>query len=179
MSRNEILLMVSGSIAAFKAAALASRLVQDGHGVQTVLSAGGAKFVGAATFEGITGRPVLDDLWTTGRAMDHIELVEQADLLLLYPASANTITRLRAGLADDPIGCLFLANNFRKPWWIAPAMNSEMFAHPAVSGALAELERWGCRVLPTGEGRMACGTTGPGRLMEADAVADRVSEALS
>ncbi len=179
MSRTEILLMVSGSIAAFKAAALASRLVQDGYGVQTVLSAGGEKFVGAATFEGITGRPVLGDLWAPGRAMDHIELVDQADLFLLYPASANTITRLRAGLADDLAGCLFLANNFRKPWWIAPAMNSEMFAHPAVSGALTELAGWGCRILPTGDGRMACGTSGPGRVLEPDEVAALVAEALS
>lgn len=179
MSRSEILLMVSGSIAAFKAAALASRLVQDGCGVQAVLSAGGEKFVGAATFEGITGRPVLGDLWAPGRAMDHIDLVEQADLFLLYPASANTITRLRAGLADDLTGCLFLANNFRKPWWIAPAMNSEMFAHPAVSGALSELEGWGCRILPTGDGRMACGTSGPGRLLEPDEAAALVAEAVS
>ena len=178
MSKPEVLLMVSGSIAAFKAAALASRLVQDGHGVQTVLSAGGAKFVGPATFEGITGRPVLGELWTPGRAMDHIELVDHFDLLLVYPASANTITRLRAGLADDLAGCLFLANNFRKPWWIAPAMNSEMFAHPAVAGALAELERWGCRILPTGEGRMACGTTGPGRLLEPEEAAGLVAEAF-
>lgn len=179
MSRSEILLMVSGSIAAFKAASLASRLVKDGYGVQAVLSSGGEKFVGAATFEGITGRPVLGDLWAPGRAMDHIELVDRFDLLLVYPASANTIARLRAGLADDLTGCLFLANNFRKPWWIAPAMNSEMFAHPAVYGALAELESWGCRVLPTGEGRMACGTSGPGRLLEPDEMAALVTEAVA
>ena len=160
----------------FKAAALASRLVQEGHGVQAVLSAGGAKFVGAATFEGITGRPVLDELWTPGHAMDHIELVERFDLLLVYPARANTITRLRAGMADDLAGCLFLANNFRKPWWIAPAMNSNMFAHPAVSEALEQLEAWGCRILETGQGRMACGTTGPGRLLEPEEAAALIGE---
>ena len=179
MSKPEVLLMVSGSIAAFKTAALASRPVQDGHGVQTVLSAGGAKFVGPATFEGITGRPVLGELWTPGRAMDHIELVDHFDLLLVYPASANTITRLRAGLADDLAGCLFLANNFRKPWWIAPAMNSNMFAHPAVSKALEQLENWGCRILPTGEGRMACGTIGEGRLLEPEHAAAMIEEAFA
>ena len=178
MSKPRIILMVSGSIAAFKAAALASRLVQDGHEVQTVLSAGGAKFVGAATFEGITGKPVLGDLWEHGHAMDHIDLVDWADLLLVYPASANTITRLRAGIAEDLTGCLFLANNFRKPWWIAPAMNSHMFEHPAVTDALDVLAGWGCHILPTDEGRMACGTTGAGRLLEPEAVERRIRETL-
>lgn len=176
MSKLRIVLAVSGSIAAFKAAALASRLVQEGHEVQTVLSAGGAKFVGAATFEGITGRPVLGDLWEPGRAMDHIDLADWADLLLVYPASANTITRLGAGIADDLLGCLFLANNFRKPWWIAPAMNSHMFAHPALTDALSRLQNWGCRVLPTDEGRMACGTSGEGRLIEPEAMATLIGE---
>lgn len=178
MSKLRIVLAVSGSIAAFKAAALASRLVQEGHEVQTVLSASGARFVGAATFEGITGRPVLGDLWEPGRAMDHIDLVDWADLLLVYPASANTITRLGAGIADDLLGCLFLANNFRRPWWIAPAMNSHMFAHPAVTDALARLKGWGCRVLPTDEGRMACGTSGEGRLIEPEAMAALIAEAF-
>lgn len=177
-AKLRILLIVSGSIAAFKAAALASRLVKDGHEVETVLSAGGAKFVGAATFEGITGNPVLGDLWESGRAMDHIDLVDWADLVLVYPASANTITRLRTGIADDLAGCLFLANNFRKPWWIAPAMNSQMFAHPAVQEALGVLENWGCRILPTDDGRMACGTTGRGRLHEPDQVAEWIREAF-
>lgn len=176
MSKSRILLIVSGSIAAFKAAALASRLVQDGREVQAVLSAGGARFVGAATFEGITGRPVLEDLWEPGRAMEHIERIDWADLVLVYPASANTITRLRAGIADDLAGCLFLANNFRTPWWIAPAMNSHMLAHPAVSEALGVLEGWGCRILPTDEGRMACGTSGVGRLIDPEAVAALIAE---
>ena len=178
MSKPRILLIVSGSIAAFKAAALASQLVQDGCDVQTVLTAGGRHFVGEATFEGLTGKPVLGDVWETGRAMDHISLVDDADLVLVYPASANTITRLRAGMADDLAGCLFLANNFRKPWWIAPAMNSHMFAHPAVAEALEVLEDWGCRILDTGEGRMACGTTGPGRLLEPEDVAALIAEAF-
>jgi len=179
MSKPEILLIVSGSIAAFKAAALASQLVQDGYGVQAVLTSGGRRFVGEATFEGLTGNPVLGDIWASGRAMDHIELLEKTDLVLVYPASANTITRLRAGLADDLAGCLFLANNFRKPWWIAPAMNSNMFAHPAVTEALRQLESWGCRVLATGEGRMACGTTGPGRLLEPEDAAAVIAEELA
>jgi phosphopantothenoylcysteine decarboxylase/phosphopantothenate--cysteine ligase len=178
MSKPKILLQVTGSIAAFKAAALASNLVQDGSEVQAVLSDGARYFVGEATFEGLTGRPVLGDMFERGRALDHISLAEWADLLLLYPASANHITRLRAGLADDLIGCLFLANNFRKPYWVAPAMNSNMFAHPAVADAVQTLEDWGCRILPTGEGRMACGAVGYGRLLEPEKVAALIDQEI-
>lgn len=171
MSKGSVLLQVTGSIAAFKAAALASLLTRGGFEVQCVASTGGLRFIGAPTLEGLTGRPVLSDMFEPGRALDHISLVDWADLLLVYPATANHITRMRAGLADDLIGCLFLANNFRKPYWIAPAMNSHMFAHPAVADAVATLESWGCRILPTGEGRMACGTVGYGRLLEPEEVA--------
>jgi phosphopantothenoylcysteine decarboxylase len=178
MSQSKVLLQITGSIAAFKAASLASMLVDDGLEVRCVMSDGARHFVGPATFEGLTGKPVLGDLFERGRAHDHIHLAEWADLLLLYPASANHITRLRAGLADDLIGCLFLANNFRKPFWIAPAMNSNMLAHPAVGDALAVLDGWGARILPTGEGRLACGEIGYGRLLEPERVLELVREEL-
>jgi phosphopantothenoylcysteine decarboxylase/phosphopantothenate--cysteine ligase len=179
MSKPRILLQVTGSIAAFKAAALASLLTQDDYEVQCVASEGGLQFIGAATLEGLTGKPVLSDMFERGRALDHISLVDWTDLLLVYPATANHITRLRAGLADDLIGCLFLANNFRKPYWIAPAMNSNMLAHPAVADALAVLEGWGARVLPTGEGRLACGEIGYGRLLEPERTRALIAEALA
>jgi len=178
MSKPKILLQVTGSIAAFKAASLASLLVEAGSEVQVVLSEGARHFIGESTFEGLTGRPVLSDLFERGRAHDHINLVGWADLLVLYPASANHITRLRTGLADDLIGCLFLADNFSKPYWIAPAMNSNMLAHPAVTEALSTLESWGCRILPTGEGRLACGEVGYGRLLEPEEVFELISEEL-
>jgi phosphopantothenoylcysteine decarboxylase/phosphopantothenate--cysteine ligase len=178
MSKSKVLLQITGSIAAFKAAALASMLVDLGVVVQSVVSEGGLKFIGESTIEGLTGRPVLSDLFERGRALEHISLVDWADLMLLYPATANHITRLRAGLADDLIGTLFLANNFRKPYWLAPAMNSHMFAHPAVTDALATLEEWGCRVLPTGEGRLACGTVGYGRLLEPEATVKFIREII-
>jgi phosphopantothenoylcysteine decarboxylase/phosphopantothenate--cysteine ligase len=171
MTKHRIILTVTGSVAAFKAAALASRLVQDNYEIQVILTDGARHFLGEATFEGLTGRKVLTDMFEAGQAMKHIELVDWADLVLVYPCSANTLTRLRAGHADDLAGCLFLANNFRKPWWIAPAMNSNMFAHPAVADSLEVLSGWGCRILPTGEGRMACGDTGHGRLIEPEDVA--------
>jgi len=183
MSQSEtrsghILLQITGSIAAFKAASLASTLVGDGFEVQCVLSEGGARFVGAPTFEGLTGRTVLSDMFHPGRALDHINLPDWADLLIVYPASANHLARLRSGLADDLIGALFLANNFRKPYWIAPAMNSNMFAHKAVRENLAILEDWGCRILPTGEGRQACGSIGRGRLIEPEETFTLIKDAL-
>jgi phosphopantothenoylcysteine decarboxylase len=175
---SKVLLQVTGSIAAFKAAALASLLVDAGFAVQCILSEGARHFVGDATFEGLTGRPVLGDVFERGRAHDHIHLADWADLLLLYPASANHIARLRSGDADDLIGCLFLANNFRTPYWIAPAMNSNMLAHPAVTESLAVLEGWGARILPTGEGRLACGEIGYGRLLEPERTFELIAEAL-
>jgi len=178
MSKPKIVLQVTGSIAAFKAASLASLLAEAGFEVQCIMSDGARYFIGESTFEGLTGRPVLTDVFERGRAHDHINLVDWADLLVLYPASANHITRLRAGLADDLMGCLFLANNFRKPYWVAPAMNSNMLAHPAVTEALSTLESWGCRILPTGEGRLACGEVGPGRLLEPEEVFELIREEL-
>jgi len=175
-SETRILLHVTGSIAAFKAGSLASLLVDAGCQVQCIMSEGAGHFIGATTFEGLTGRPVLGNVFERGRAHDHIRLADWADLLLLYPASANHITRLRSGLSDDLIGCLFLANNFRKPYWIAPAMNSHMLEHPAVAEALSVLEGWGCRVLPTGEGRLACGDVGYGRLLEPERMAEIIHE---
>jgi phosphopantothenoylcysteine decarboxylase/phosphopantothenate--cysteine ligase len=176
MSKSKVLLQITGSIAAFKAAALASMLVDVGVEVQCVASENGLRFIGESTLEGLTGRPVLSDLFERGRALEHISLVDWADLMLLYPATGNHVTRLRGGLADDLIGTLFLANNFRKPYWLAPAMNSHMFAHPAVTEALAVLEKWGVRVLPTGEGRLACGTVGYGRLLEPEATCALIRE---
>lgn len=175
---KKIVLIVSGSIAAFKAASLASLMVKKNWAVQCITTDGGAQFIGDATLEGLTNRPVLSDIFECGRALDHIALADWADLIILYPASANRITKLRNGLADDLCGALFLANNFRKPFWIAPAMNSNMFAHPAVGEALSVLEEWGCRILPTGEGRLACGTVGYGRLWEPEDTMDLLKEPL-
>ncbi|MDC7223935.1 MAG: flavoprotein [Spirochaetales bacterium] len=165
---RSILIHVSGSVSAFKACSLLSALVKKGARVRISLSKGGERFVGPASFEGLSGQGVLRSLWEGDPDyVPHITLAQkETDLILAYPASANCINRLAAGLADDLFGALFLANNFHKPVWIAPAMNSEMFAHPALRESLEKLERWGCRILPTGKGPMACGSEGEGRLWE-------------
>jgi phosphopantothenoylcysteine decarboxylase len=178
MSDFNVLLHVSGSISAYKACTLASLLSKKQFTVQVTMSPAAQQFSGKAAFEGITGREVLISQWDAKPdVLPHITLAQQwADLLLVYPGSADTINRLAAGLADDLFGAVFLANNFQKPVWIAPAMNSMMFDHPAVKESLKKLESWGCAILPTGEGRMACGTIGKGRLLDPEEVVNRIME---
>jgi phosphopantothenoylcysteine decarboxylase len=170
-----LLFLLSGSISCYKACHAISRLAQAKIEVQTVATAGALRFVGAATLEGLTGRPPFTSLWENGRAMDHIELARWADLALLCPASANTLNRLASGLADDPVGALFLAWELqRKPWWVAPAMNSAMLAHPATQASIQKLTTMGVRVLPPDSGALACGEIGAGRLMEPDTIVTHV-----
>jgi phosphopantothenoylcysteine synthetase/decarboxylase len=164
---RRILFQLTGSIACFKACELISRLAKRGFAVQTVASAGALRFVGAATLEGLTGRAPFTDLYEPGRAMDHIYLARWADLAILCPATANSMNRLAYGLADDPIGALFLAWEIaKKPYLIAPAMNATMWDHPATRAARERLGSLGAQLLPVGDGRLACGEAGEGRLLE-------------
>lgn len=174
-----ILFQLTGSIACFKACDLLSRLAKRGMAVQTVASAGALRFVGAATLEGITGRAPFIDLYEAGRTMDHIRLARWADLALLCPATANSINRLAAGVADDPIGALFLAWELeRKPYLVAPAMNATMWDHPTTRAAREKLTGFGARLLPVGDGRLACGEQGEGRLLEVEQLESLVLAAL-
>lgn len=173
---KNILLKVTGSVAAYKAASLASKLTQDGHTVRVVLSASAKEFVGASTFEGLTRQKVYDWTFAAGDAMAHIDLARWANLTLVYPATANTLTKLGQGRADDLVGTLFLAHDFTSPYWIVPAMNPSMFSHPAVSEAIERLRKWGVTVLDPDSGRMACGEVGSGRLIEPEALLAAVQE---
>jgi phosphopantothenoylcysteine decarboxylase/phosphopantothenate--cysteine ligase len=164
----EVLFQLSGSIAAYKACHVVSRLVQAGCTVQTVATPAALQFVGPATLEGLTGRPVATDTFAPGSLMDHIHLVRRADLVVLCPATANTINRLAAGLADDLIGTMFLAHDFRVPYVIVPAMNSAMYDHPATRVSLDQLRGWGVEFIDPSAGSLACGEIGPGRLAEPD-----------
>jgi phosphopantothenoylcysteine decarboxylase/phosphopantothenate--cysteine ligase len=161
-----VCLIVSGSIAAYKALELAGLLAKAGHQVQFLATESALRFVGAASMEGLSGRPAYHDLWARRESMTHIELRRWSDLFLFYPATANRINALAAGLAPDLLGATFLANNFEKPFWIAPAMNTGMMEHPATRAALERLESWGCRLILGQSGRLACGDSGPGRLAE-------------
>ena len=172
---KKFLLQVTGSIAAFKAVALCSKLTQLGHEVEVVLSEGAEKFVGAASFEGFTRRKVHTGLYDTGSMMAHIDLERWADAILLYPASANTIGKIATGQADSLIGALFLAHEFKKPYFIAPAMNQAMYKHPAMQENLKKLESWGIKILSPEDGFLACGETGAGRLVEPETVIEKLN----
>ncbi len=172
-----ILFQLSGSIACYKACEVISRLLKAGHTVQTATTRNAEKFVGAATLEGLTGRRNLSDLWQTGDQMSHIRLPEWADAVVLCPASANTINKLAHGLADDLVSTLFQAHDFTKPYYVAPAMNPRMLSHPATEAGLKRLESWGVRILPTGEGRLACGDFGFGKLLEPEEIFKVITEA--
>ena len=165
-SSKRILLQVSGSIAAFKAIALASLLKKEGHEVKTVLTEGAREFVGPASFEGITGHAVYSNPFETGAMMAHIELERWADLILLYPASAESIAVLAEGSGRSLVGQIFLAHEFQKPYLVAPAMNQAMWKHPALRGNLERLRSYGLRILEPASGLLACGESGEGRLME-------------
>ncbi len=170
MCAAKILFELTGSIAAWKACGVISRLVQEGHEVQAIATASALQFIGPATLEGMTGRPVRSGMWDSGTAMDHINLVKWADLVVICPATANTINRLAAGMADDLVGALFLAHDWRKPCLLAPAMNPAMWAHPATRSGIETLRRWGVRILPVARGRLACGDEGEGRMVEPEEI---------
>ncbi len=176
---SRVLFLLTGSIACFKACELISRLAKRGVAVQTVASAGALQFVGAATLEGLTGRPPFTDLYQASRAMDHIHLARWADAALVCPATANSMNRLAAGLAEDAIGALFLAWEIAaKPWLIAPAMNASMWDHPATRASRQRLADYGARLLPVGDGRLACGESGEGRLAQVTEIEAALLQAL-
>lgn len=161
-----VLFQLTGSIAAYKACDVVSKLVQQGCEVQTVASAAALRFVGEATLEGLTGRRVASELFAPGSHMDHIHLIRWADVAVLCPATANTVNRLAGGTGDDLISTLFLAHRFDKPYLLAPAMNSAMEEHPTVQRSLATLQRWGVELIESDSGSLACGEVGRGRLAE-------------
>lgn len=170
MSKYKILFKITGSIAAYKAAYLISKLVQNNFEVQTVVSESALHFIGKATLEGLSGKAVLSDTYENGKMMNHINLVKWADLVILCPASANTINKLANGIADNLITSLFLAHDWNKPYLIAPAMNSNMYHHPITKKSLGVLENLGVKILPTDSGYLACGDIGDGKLLEPEKI---------
>lgn len=174
MSKSNILFQLSGSIACYKACAVISKLVQENFEVQTVCTKNALEFIGAATLEGLTGRPVFSDIYQAGSMMGHIDLAKWADLAILCPATAHSINALSCGLAQDVVGALFLAYDLKKPMLIAPAMNQQMYSHPATQASLRKLKEWGVRILPTDNGHQACGDIGPGRLLEPEKIFEHI-----
>lgn len=163
---RRIVVAVTGSVAAYKAATLFSLLVKSGYQVRCIMSENAHRFVGPSSLGALSGNEVHTSMFSREEAIPHIEMAAWADMVLVYPASAAAIARLRMGAAEDLLGALYLACDENKPFLIAPAMNSQMFAHSAVKENLEVLGARGVRILPTGKGLMACGTIGYGRLLE-------------
>ncbi|MCB0406803.1 MAG: bifunctional phosphopantothenoylcysteine decarboxylase/phosphopantothenate--cysteine ligase CoaBC [Bdellovibrionales bacterium] len=167
---KKILLILSGSIACFKAAALLSLLKKSGAEIKTVTTSSALKFIGEATLEGLSGNKNYSETFEPGRMMEHIELSKWADLILVYPASANLIGQWANGLASDLASTLLIATEEQKPVYCAPAMNSKMWAHQAVQKNIETLESFGVRILEPEWGQLACGEVGPGRILEPESV---------
>ena len=170
LSGHRILLCVCGGIAAYKAAELVRRLRQQDAEVRVAMTADALRFVGAPTFQALSGHPVRSSLWdeATEAAMGHIELARWPGRILVAPATANMLARLAHGLADDLVSTLCLATE--APIAVAPAMNRVMWAHPATRANVATLQSRGVAILGPGEGEQACGETGEGRMLEPDAI---------
>ena len=173
-----IALGVTGGIGAYKAVEIARGLQKNGHDVVAVMTRSAERFVGALTFEAITRREVITDQWKPGANADieHISIASTIDLLLVAPATANTIGKFANGLADDFLSSLYTAT--RAPVLIAPAMNSNMFDHPAVAKNLETLMARGVHFVDPGSGYLACGWIGKGRLAEPDAVVAAAEQVL-
>lgn len=168
-----IILGITGGVAAYKAAELARLWIKAGYTVQAVMTEAATHFIGTATMQALTGKPVLTNLWgSEGSGMDHIHASRRADLIVVAPASADFMAKLAQGRADDLLSTLCLARAC--PLMLAPAMNQEMWANPATQRNLAQLNQDGVSLIGPDAGEQACGETGLGRMSEPQAIFEAV-----
>ncbi len=174
MEKKNVLLCVTGGIAVYKAADLTSKLVQSGFNVKIIMSDSARNFVTPLTFQALSRNEVYIDTFIENNpeVIAHIDLADWADLILVAPATANTIGKLANGIADDMMTTTLLAAT--APIWIAPAMNVHMYAHPAVKRNIETLLQMGCDFIEPGEGYLACGYVGKGRLEEPEKILEKV-----
>ena len=176
--RRRILLGVTGSIAAFKAAALVSELVRRGVEVKVVMTEAAVNFVGPLTFRSLSGNPVYRDMFAEQAAdawdPGHLSLARWADLVLVCPATAGVIARVAAALADDLLSAIILATG--RPVIFVPAMNTGMWRNPLLQRRVTELKAAGYRILGPASGRLACGDEGEGRMVEVAEIIDFLRE---
>src|SRR5581483_5680019 len=181
MPGNNVALGVGGGIAAYKAAELARALMERGFSVQVLMTRSAEEFVRPLTFAALTGKKVLSQLFdavspedTLASAIEHIRVAQENQILVIAPATADLLAKLAHGLADDFLTTTYLA--FRGPVVLAPAMNTNMWDHPATQENLRILRGRGHVIVEPGEGILACGMIGPGRLAEPEIIARTVTE---
>jgi phosphopantothenoylcysteine decarboxylase len=180
MRGKMVILGVTGSIAAYRAVDLASLLVKAGADVHVVMTADALRFVTALPFKTLSRNRVVTNLYDEeeGWKPSHIQLADDADLLLVAPATANSLAKLAGGLADDALTCLALALNPKTPVLIAPAMNGKMWMHPATQGNVALLKKRGAKFIGPEKGMLSCGYEGLGRLWPVDEIAQEAATLL-
>ncbi|UUO05147.1 phosphopantothenoylcysteine decarboxylase [Blastopirellula sp. J2-11] len=178
MSRRRVAIGVTGGVAAYKTAMLVSRLVQSDIDVTTVLTAAASKFIGAATFAALTGKPPASDAFDPHYPLGaHIEIAKSVDLLCIAPASADFLSKTAHGAADDLLSTIYLA--FTGPVLMAPAMNREMWAKPSVQRNVRQLVDDGVEMIGPGSGWLSCRDQGAGRMSEPDEILAAIQTRLA
>ena len=176
MKGREVLIAVTGGIAAYKTAALVSQLKQAGAGVSVIMTRSATKLVAPKTFEALSGRPVGTAVFGRG-SHPHIEAARQAEVLCVAPATANIIAKAALGLADEIVSTVILA--FDGPIIVAPAMNVQMWTKPPVQRNIAQLRADGVVIIDPETGHLSCGEVGAGRMAEPDTIFKAIAEQLA
>lgn len=177
--KTKLLFIMTGSIACYKACHILSMLAKNDYELEVVLTPSAAQFIGAPTIEGLTQKSPYCDLYEPGAVMKHIHLIRWADIILVAPATANYINKISKGLGDDLASTLYLAHDFKKPFLIAPAMNTSMYLHPETQNSISHLRKLGLQILDTESGVLACGENGWGRLLEPDLIFQAVEKSIA
>ena len=170
--KKNILLIITGGIAAYKTLELTRNLRKDGYEVRCVATSAALEFVNSLSLSVLSDNKVYTDMWEERSDVTHISLPAWADLIVVAPATANTIAKMANGIADDFASSILLAAD--SPVLVVPAMNTRMWNHPATQKNIATLDEYGISVTETTCGELACGTRGEGRMIEIDAIKEKI-----
>ncbi len=175
LERNNILIGVTGGVAAYKTLDLASKLTAQGYKLKTVMTENACRLIGPKTFEAVTASAVYTDMWATTEdfKISHIALADWADIVVVAPATANIIAKAANGICDDLLSTM-LCTCWKKPTILAPAMNNKMWENPVVQANIEKLKQIGFEIIGPATGRLACGTEGIGRMTEPQEILDAI-----
>lgn len=178
MKKKKVLLAVCGSVSAYVAVEVADYLKKNGADVHVLMTENACRFVTPLTFQAVSGRPVACDLYVLGDTwkIPHIDLTQQADLMLVLPATATTLAKVASGMADNVVTASVLSSEC--PVYFAPTMNIKMYANQATQKNLKRLRELGYHIIEPAEGKMICGATGPGKMQSAEYLCRYVKELL-